>query len=372
MSEPCAVSLRCANLFVGHRRPRGGSCSDRTSRDPLSGTSRRRRLPRAPLTPRRAIADTVSAIRATPVPATLWGRVWRNQGAGAWAGGMDMIVKHERRSLLERALAGRLVAIVRLQQGERLLEVATALVAGGIRTLEFTLTTPAALAAIEACRVQLGEEVIIGAGSVLDGRDARRSLDAGAQFLVSPGFDPAVVAAAHAGGALAMPGALTPTEILAAWRAGADVVKVFPARAFGPSYIKDLASAAPADPPDANRWREHRECRSLSASRGGSCGRRGQPDRSRCGGWRRLGRDQRAGPCARASGGCGVAKHPDIETLPRRPSPAWINPQVVLAAAEGLPHSAPPVCAPPARPPSDSAAREVFRPGRLPAGSPQV
>jgi len=149
------------------------------------------------------------------------------------------------RPLLERALAGRLVAIVRLQRGERLLELAMALAAGGIRTLEFTLTTPAALDAIEACRRQLGEEVIVGAGSVLDGSDARRSLDAGAQFLVSPGFDPAVVAAAHAGGALAMPGALTPTEILAAWRAGADVVKVFPARAFGPSYIKDLLAPLP-------------------------------------------------------------------------------------------------------------------------------
>ena len=159
-----------------------------------------------------------------------------------------MAARDDLRSLLDRALAGRLVAIVRLRQGDRLLEVAAALVAGGIRTLEFTLTTPAALDAIGACRVHLGDEVIVGAGSVLDESDARRSLDAGAQFLVSPGFDAAVVEAAHTGCALAMPGALTPTEILAAWRAGADVVKVFPARAFGPSYIKDLLAPLPQIP----------------------------------------------------------------------------------------------------------------------------
>jgi 2-dehydro-3-deoxyphosphogluconate aldolase/(4S)-4-hydroxy-2-oxoglutarate aldolase len=149
------------------------------------------------------------------------------------------------RDLLRRALAGRVVAIVRLREGAALLEVAEALVAGGITTLEFTLTTPGAAEAIERCRARFGEAVVVGAGTVRDADDARRCLAAGAQFLVSPGFDPDVIAAARDGGALAMPGAMTPTEILAAWRAGADVVKVFPARALGPRYIADVLAPLP-------------------------------------------------------------------------------------------------------------------------------
>jgi 2-dehydro-3-deoxyphosphogluconate aldolase/(4S)-4-hydroxy-2-oxoglutarate aldolase len=151
----------------------------------------------------------------------------------------------DRDLLLRRALIGRLVAIVRLRDGAALLEVAAALVEGGITALEFTLTTPGAVAAIERCRARFGEAVVVGAGTVLDADGARRCLEAGAQFLVSPGFDPDVIAAARDGGALAMPGAMTPTEILAAWRAGADVVKVFPARALGPRYIADVRAPLP-------------------------------------------------------------------------------------------------------------------------------
>ena len=154
----------------------------------------------------------------------------------------------DRVTLLERALAGRLVAIVRLTDGAALADVAAALVEGGITTLEFTLTTPAALDAVAQCRVRFGDAAVIGAGTVLDADEARRSLDAGAQFLVSPGFDPDVIAAAHAGGALAMPGAMTPTEIIAAWRAGADVVKVFPARLLDPRYIADVRAPLPHIP----------------------------------------------------------------------------------------------------------------------------
>ncbi len=150
--------------------------------------------------------------------------------------------------LLERTLKDRLVAIIRLRHEAPLARVAEALVTGGIRALEFTLTSPGAVPAITACRARLGNDVIVGAGTVLDAEEARRCLDAGAQFLVSPGFDPAVVALARERGALAMPGALTPTEIVTAWRAGADVVKVFPARAFGPRYIADLLAPLPQIP----------------------------------------------------------------------------------------------------------------------------
>jgi len=147
--------------------------------------------------------------------------------------------------LLERTVKDRLVAIIRLRHEAPLARVAEALVAGGVRALEFTLTSPGAVPAITACRARFRDDVIVGAGTVLDAEEARRCLDAGAQFLVSPGFDPAVVAMARACGALALPGALTPTEIVTAWWAGADVVKVFPARAFGPRYIADLLAPLP-------------------------------------------------------------------------------------------------------------------------------
>jgi 2-dehydro-3-deoxyphosphogluconate aldolase/(4S)-4-hydroxy-2-oxoglutarate aldolase len=147
--------------------------------------------------------------------------------------------------LLERTVKDRLVAIIRLRHEAPLARVAEALVAGGVRALEFTLTSPGAVPAITACRARFRDDVIVGAGTVLDAEEARRCLDAGAQFLVSPGFDPAVVAMARACGALALPGALTPTEIVTAWLAGADVVKVFPARAFGPRYIADLLAPLP-------------------------------------------------------------------------------------------------------------------------------
>jgi len=153
------------------------------------------------------------------------------------------MLKHD--DLLERTRHDRLVAIIRLRHNAPLARVAEALVAGGVRALEFTLTSPGAVPAITACRARFGDDIIVGAGTVLDAEEARRCLDAGAQFLVSPGFDPAVVALARACGALALPGALTPTEIVTAWRAGADVVKVFPARAFGPRYIADLLAPLP-------------------------------------------------------------------------------------------------------------------------------
>jgi 2-dehydro-3-deoxyphosphogluconate aldolase/(4S)-4-hydroxy-2-oxoglutarate aldolase len=160
----------------------------------------------------------------------------------------EIATMHDRATLLERTLGGRVVAIVRLAEPASLVDVAAALIAGGIYTLEFTLTTPGALEAISACRARFSDDAVIGAGTVLDANEARQCLAAGAQFLVSPGTDPAVIDAARDGGALSMPGALTPTEIIAAWRAGADVVKVFPARQLGPQYIRDLRGPLPQIP----------------------------------------------------------------------------------------------------------------------------
>ncbi len=147
--------------------------------------------------------------------------------------------------LVGRALASRIVAIVRLARESPLVEIAEALVEGGLRTIEFTLTTPGALDAVSACRARFGDRALIGAGTVLDAADARRCTAAGAQLVVAPDFNPEVVAEALRGGALAIPGALTPTEIVTAWRSGASLVKVFPARALGPQYIADILAPLP-------------------------------------------------------------------------------------------------------------------------------
>lgn len=137
------------------------------------------------------------------------------------------------------------MGIVRLREAAPLLAVAEALVQGGLLALEFTLTTPGALEAITECRQRFGDDVLVGAGTVLSDEEAARCLDAGAQFVVSPGIDQDVMVTARRGGALALPGAMTPTEILTAWRAGADIVKVFPARSLGPRYIADVLAPLP-------------------------------------------------------------------------------------------------------------------------------
>jgi len=147
--------------------------------------------------------------------------------------------------LRERILAERLIAIVRLSTADALDHVADALVAGGISVLEITLTTPGALGAIAAWRARFGPDVLIGAGSVVDAAGARRSLDAGAQLLVSPVVQREVMEEADAAGVPVMPGAMTPTEIHGAHLLGADLVKVFPVRSLGPKYLADVLAPLP-------------------------------------------------------------------------------------------------------------------------------
>lgn len=138
-----------------------------------------------------------------------------------------------------------IVAIVRLSEARELTRVAEAIEAGGVRVIEYTLTTPNALEAIKTVAEQFGERILLGAGTVLDAETGRAALLAGAQFLVAPNFNPAVVQLARRYGKLVLPGAFTPTEILAAWESGADLVKVFPATALGPQYIKDVLAPLP-------------------------------------------------------------------------------------------------------------------------------
>lgn len=137
------------------------------------------------------------------------------------------------------------IAVVRAPSSEQVVEAAQALLAGGVDCIEITMTTPNALERIAEARTAMGAEALIGVGSVLDAATAEQAIAAGAQFVVSPVFEPGVLAAAHAAGLPCVPGAFTPTEILRATAAGADLVKVFPAGRFGPKYFKDLLAPMP-------------------------------------------------------------------------------------------------------------------------------
>jgi 2-dehydro-3-deoxyphosphogluconate aldolase/(4S)-4-hydroxy-2-oxoglutarate aldolase len=146
-------------------------------------------------------------------------------------------------------LETRIVPVVRASSEQLALAAAEAVTAGGIPIVELTMTVPGAIDAIATLSRTMGERVLIGAGTVLNAETAQKCLDAGAQFLVSPGFDAGTVELANRTGTLIMAGALTPTEVITAWKAGSDFVKIFPAgNVGGPSYIKALKAALPQIP----------------------------------------------------------------------------------------------------------------------------
>lgn len=137
------------------------------------------------------------------------------------------------------------VAIVRLDSSEQLLAVAEAIQAGGIRAIEFTMTTPGALDMLQEASRRLSEHTVLGAGTVLDAETARAVILAGAKFVVSPNLNLDVIAMARRYSVAVIPGAFTPTEVVTAWQAGADVVKIFPACVGGPDLIKALRGPLP-------------------------------------------------------------------------------------------------------------------------------
>lgn len=138
-----------------------------------------------------------------------------------------------------------IVAIVRMNEPEKLRAVVDAIAEGGVRVLEITMTVPGAVELIRRLAPTLPPDFLLGAGTVLDADTVARVVDAGARFVVSPIFRRSVIAACHERDVPAMPGCFTPTEILEAWDAGADVVKVFPATALGPTYLKDVRAPLP-------------------------------------------------------------------------------------------------------------------------------
>lgn len=146
---------------------------------------------------------------------------------------------------IQRVLEAGVIAIVRLDSAGQLGQVARAIKAGGADVIEFTMTTPGALDIIASSTREFGEDVLLGAGTVLDAETARAAILAGAQFIVSPTLNAATVELCHRYSVIAVPGTLTPTEILTAWEWGADLVKVFPASVGGPGYIKGVLAPLP-------------------------------------------------------------------------------------------------------------------------------
>src|SRR4051794_26720793 len=146
---------------------------------------------------------------------------------------------------LQRVLDAGIVAVVRAPDPAGLVEVIRALAAGGVTIAEVTLTVPNAIEVIRAAKAALGDAVLLGAGTVLDPETCRAALLAGAEFVVSPTVNLEVIRLCRRYDKLVMPGAFTPTEILTAWEAGADVVKVFPAEVVGPAFFKALRGPLP-------------------------------------------------------------------------------------------------------------------------------
>jgi 2-dehydro-3-deoxyphosphogluconate aldolase / (4S)-4-hydroxy-2-oxoglutarate aldolase len=152
---------------------------------------------------------------------------------------------NDRLATLDRLVRTGVIAVIRADSGEQLVNVCRALGAGGVSACEITMTTPGALEAIAQASRELGDAALVGAGSVLDAATARAAILAGARFIFSPVLSLETIEMAHRYDCVAVPGALTPTEILTAWSAGADVVKVFPANHFGPQYLRDIHGPLP-------------------------------------------------------------------------------------------------------------------------------
>ena len=150
-------------------------------------------------------------------------------------------------TILQQILENKIVAIVRGVRPDAAPDIAAALHAGGIRCLEITLNSPDALAVIRDLCVRMGDRLLVGAGTVLNAGEARAAIDAGARFIISPTLDIPTIQVTKQSQAVSIPGAFTATEILTAYRSGADIIKVFPASA-GAAYFRDLRGPLPHIP----------------------------------------------------------------------------------------------------------------------------
>jgi 2-dehydro-3-deoxyphosphogluconate aldolase / (4S)-4-hydroxy-2-oxoglutarate aldolase len=146
---------------------------------------------------------------------------------------------------LQRVLDRTIVAVIRSESPDLLVDVAEALLSGGVEVMEVTFTVPRATRVIEKVADKLGSRVLLGAGTVLDPETARAAFLAGAEFIVSPAVNASVIQMCRRYSKLCMPGAFTPTEVVAAWEAGADIVKIFPSDLVGPKYLRLLHGPLP-------------------------------------------------------------------------------------------------------------------------------
>lgn len=150
-----------------------------------------------------------------------------------------------REQVLDAILAAKVVAVIRMKDAGRLADTAAALGRGGVTAVEITMTVPGAVEIIRGMARTKAPGTIVGAGTVLDAATAAEVIAAGADFVVSPISDMPMIRACREAGVLVAPGAFTPTEIVTAWRAGADIVKVFPATSLGPQFFKDMRGPLP-------------------------------------------------------------------------------------------------------------------------------
>jgi 2-dehydro-3-deoxyphosphogluconate aldolase/(4S)-4-hydroxy-2-oxoglutarate aldolase len=158
---------------------------------------------------------------------------------------MSMQVKSRRAAVVEQVQELGVVAVIRIKDPAKLRAVVDALVEGGVRALEVTMTVPRAVGLIRELAPTMPQGFLLGAGTVTNADTARAVIDAGATYVVSPVFQPAVIAACHERDVAAMPGCFSPTEIFSAYEFGADIIKVFPATSLGPQFIKDVRAPLP-------------------------------------------------------------------------------------------------------------------------------
>lgn len=148
-------------------------------------------------------------------------------------------------NVVSQLIENGVVAVIRMTDAERLKDVISAISAGGVRGIEITMTVPNAVKIIAEVAPRVPSGVLVGAGTVVDAATADAVIDAGATFVVGPVLSMPVIETAKRRGIAVMPGCYSPTEILAGWRAGADIIKVFPATSLGPKYFKDIRGPLP-------------------------------------------------------------------------------------------------------------------------------
>lgn len=152
----------------------------------------------------------------------------------------------EKRDVLSRMMTEGLIPVIRVTSAKEAMEVADAIRAGGVTLIEITMSVPGAIDVIKELAAKYRDDIVLGAGTILDPETGRAALLAGAQFIVTPTLNLDLITLAHRYSVPIIPGAMTPTEILTAWNAGADMVKIFPAAQLGgPDYIKALRGPLP-------------------------------------------------------------------------------------------------------------------------------